>query len=95
MSTYHLPVAVVPLVDWTSRHAARRHLWPAAAPGTGDLTPRHAAHVIRTIDAVCDDAPSSELPFEVYAALDELGAHLADWLRQLAPDPASGLPRAT
>jgi hypothetical protein len=94
MSTYHLPAAAVPLVDWTSRYAARRHLWPAVVPGACDLTPRDAAHVIRTIDAVCDLAPSSELPFEAYAALDELGAQLADWLRHVAPRPLPGLPRA-
>jgi hypothetical protein len=94
MSTYRLPAAVVPLVDWTSRYAARRRLWPAAAPGAYDLTPRDAAHVIRTIDVVCDDAPSSELPFEAYAALDELGANLADWLRHVAADRARGAQRA-
>ena len=85
MSTYHLPAAVVPLVDWTSRYAARHHPWPVAAPGACELSPRDAAHVIRTIDAVCDEAPASELPFEVFAALDELGAHLADRLRRVAP----------
>jgi hypothetical protein len=85
MSTYHLPSAVVPLVDWTSRYAARRHLWPASA-ACAELSPRAAAHVIRTIDAVCDLAPSSDLPFEHYAVLDELGANLADWLRHVSPD---------
>jgi hypothetical protein len=85
MSTYSVPAAVLPLVEWTSRYAARRRLWPVAAPGAGVLTPRDAALVIRTIDAVCDDAPSSALPFEHYAVLDELGANLADWLRHVSP----------
>ena len=84
MDTYHLPAAALPLVDWSTRYAAQHRLWPAAAPGGTDLTPRDAAHVIRTIDVVCDRAPSSELPFEQYAALDELAAGLADWLRHVS-----------
>ncbi len=85
MSTYHLPAAALPLVDWTASYAVRRRLWPVAATGASDLTPRDAAHVIRAIDAVCADAPSADLPFEQFALLDELGAHLADWLRHVAP----------
>jgi hypothetical protein len=53
MSTYHLPTAVPPLVDWTASYAVRRRLWPVAATGASDLTPRDAAHGIRAIDAVC------------------------------------------
>jgi len=95
MSTYHLPAAVVPLVDWTARYAARRRLWPtAAATGASALSPGDAAHVIRTIDAVCDLAPSSDLPFEYYAVLDELGANLADWLRHVSPDRVPALQHA-
>jgi hypothetical protein len=87
MSTYHLPPAVMPLVQWTSSYAARRRLWPVASTGAAsDLTPHDAANVIGAIDAVCDGAPASDLPFEVYAALDELGASLADWLRHVSPD---------
>ena len=95
MSTYHLPAAVVPLVDWSARYAARRRLWPAAAAtGASALSPGDAAHVIRTIDAVCDLAPSSDLPFEAYAVLDELGANLADWLRHVSPDRVPAVQRA-
>jgi hypothetical protein len=86
MPTYHLSDAVRPLVQWTTRYAARRRLWPAA-PVTGTaLYPHHAASLIRTIDAVCDGAPARDLPFEHYAVLDELGASLADWLRHVSPD---------
>lgn len=85
MSTYHLPVAVRPLLAWTASYGARRRLWPVATAGASDLTPRDAAHVIRAIDAVCAAAPAADLPFEQFAALDELGAHLADWLRLVAP----------
>jgi hypothetical protein len=88
MSTYHLPDAVRPLVDWTTRYAARRRLWPAGVAPVGPLTPLDAAHVIRTIDAVCDDACPGDLPFEHFAVLDELGASLADWLRHVSPDRA-------
>jgi hypothetical protein len=78
---------VRPLLEWTARYAAGRRLWPAAgAAPAGPLTPRDAAHVIRTIDAVCAQASASDLPFERYAALDELGASLADWLRHVSAD---------
>ena len=88
MSTYHLSDAVRPLLEWTARYAARRRLWPAGPAPAGPLTPRDAARVIRAIDAVCAEAPASDLPFERYAALDELGASLADWLRHVSPDRA-------
>jgi hypothetical protein len=88
MPTYHLPDAVHTLVDWTARYAARRRLRPATPIPSGALTPGDAAHVIRTIDAVCQAAPASDLPFERYALLDELGASLADWLRHVSPDRA-------
>jgi len=94
MSTYHLPPAVAPLVAWTSSYAAKRHLWPVPAPGRYALTPLDAANVISTIDAVCDGAPASDLPFEVYAALDELGACLSDWLAHVSPDRVSPMLRA-
>jgi hypothetical protein len=94
MSTYHLPAAVVPLIDWTSRYAARRRLWPALPQSVSALSPLDAACVIRTIDAVCDEAPSSDLPFEVYAVLDEVGANLADWLRHISPDRVPAMQRA-
>jgi hypothetical protein len=79
MPTYHLPDALRPLLDWTARYAARGLPW-------GPLTPPDAAHVIRTIDAVCAEAPACDLPFDRYAVLDELGASLADWLRHVSPD---------
>jgi hypothetical protein len=88
MSTYHLSDGMRPLLEWTARYATRRRLWPTGAAPVGPLTPRDAAHVIRTIDAVCAEAPASDLPFERYAALDELGASLADWLRHVTPDRA-------
>jgi hypothetical protein len=88
MPTYHLPEAVHALVDWTARYAAGRRLWPAVSAPAGPLSPRDAADVIRTIDAVCSEAPASDLPFERYALLDELGASLADWLRHVSPDRA-------
>jgi hypothetical protein len=94
MSTYHLPPALVPLVAWTASYAANRHLWPVPASGARELTPRDAANVIGTIDAVCDGAPASDLPFEVYAALDELGASLTDWLAHVSPDRMPQLLRA-
>ena len=94
MSTYHLPPAVLPLVDWTSRYAAQRHLWPVPPTRVSDLTPLDAANVISTIDAVCDGAPASDLPFEVYAALDELGASLSDWLAHVSPDRVPPMLRA-
>jgi hypothetical protein len=94
MPTYHLPDAVLALVHWTARYAAGRRLWPAAPAPAGPLTPRDAAHVIRTIDAVCHAAPASDLPFERYALLDELGASLADWLRHVSPDRAPAAPAA-
>jgi hypothetical protein len=88
MPTYHLPDAVRSLVEWTARYAARRRLSSTGAAPAGPLTPRDAAHVIRTIDAVCAAAPAGDLPFERYALLDELGASLADWLRHVSPDRA-------
>ena len=94
MSTYHLPAAVVPLIDWTSRYAARRRIWPAFPQCRSALSPLDAARVVRTIDAVCDEAPSSDLPFEVYAVLDEVGANLADWLRHVSPDRVPSAKRA-
>jgi hypothetical protein len=90
MPTYHLSDAIRPLVQWTTRYAVRRRLWPAAPLPHEALTPRHAASLIRTIDAVCDGAPPRDLPFESFAALDELGASLADWLRHVSPDRAPG-----
>jgi hypothetical protein len=92
MLTYHLPDAVHALVDWTARYAEGRRLWPAEPAPTGPLTPREAAHVIRTIDAVCAEAPACDLPFDRYAVLDELGASLADWLRHISPDRAPAAP---
>jgi hypothetical protein len=89
MSTYYLSDAVRPLVEWTASYAARRRLWPViagAAAAASTLTPGDAARLIHTIDAVCSAAPSSDLPFEHYAVLDELGASLADWLRHVSPD---------
>jgi hypothetical protein len=86
MSTYHLSDAVRRHLDWTSRYAARRRLWPAGTAPAGALTPRDAAHLIRTIDVVCAEAPAGDLPFERFAVLDELGASLADWLRHVSPD---------
>ena len=94
MSTYHLPPAVLPLVDWTSRYAAQRHLSSVPPTRLSDLTPLDAANVIGTIDAVCDGAPASDLPFEAYAVLDELGANLADWLRHVSPDRVPAVQRA-
>jgi hypothetical protein len=79
MPTYHLPDPLRPLLDWTARYAARHLPW-------GPLTPPDAAHVIRTIDAVCDEATANELPFDRYAALEDLAASLADWLRHVSPD---------
>jgi hypothetical protein len=77
MSTDHLSDAVRPLLEWAARYAAHRRLWPAGAAPAGPLTPR---------DAVCAEASASDLPFERYAALDELGASLADWLRHVSLD---------
>jgi hypothetical protein len=88
MSTYHLSDAVRALLEWAARYAAHRRLWTAGAAPAGPLSPRDAAHVLRTIDAVCAEAPASDLPFERYAALDELGASLADWIRHTSPDRA-------
>jgi hypothetical protein len=89
MSTYRVAEAVRPAVERATRYAAGRRLWPAAADVDLEaLTARGAAHLLRTIDAVCGAGPAEDLPFEDYALLDELGAGLADWLRWVAASSA-------
>src|SRR5262249_49938878 len=94
MSTYPLPPPPVPLVARTASYAANPHPRPVPSSGARELTPLEAANVIGTIDAVCDGAPASDLPFEVYAALDELGASLTDWLAFVSPDRVPQMLRA-
>jgi hypothetical protein len=79
-------------VERAVRYAALRRLWPTADVDLEALTARSAAHLLRTIDAVCGAAPPEDLPFEEYAVRDELGARLADWLRSLWGVPAPGRP---
>src|SRR4051812_28179614 len=76
MPTDHPPAAVLARAHGPARSGPGRRRGPAAPAPAGPLTPRDAAHVIRTIDAVCHAAPASDLPFERYAVLDELGASL-------------------
>jgi hypothetical protein len=93
MSTYHLSDAVRPLVDWTTGYAVRRRLWPAGAAPAGPLTPRDAAHVIRTIDAVCDDATAGDLPSST-SPRSTSSARASPTARHVPPDRASVTPAA-
>ena len=83
MSTFRVADPVRPAVERAQRYLAPRRRWPVMDLDLETLTARNAAHLLRTIDAVCADAPAEDLPFEDYALLDELGAALADWLRGL------------
>jgi hypothetical protein len=91
MTTYHVADADRPSVERATRYAARV-LGKPTPMDLDTLTARHAAHLLRTIDAVCATAPADELPFEDYAVLDELGATLADWLRYLWRSSAPARP---
>ncbi|MFL5890462.1 MAG: hypothetical protein ACJ76M_15455 [Solirubrobacteraceae bacterium] len=82
MTTSRVADAARPSVERATVYAAR-FLGRPAPMDLDTLTARNAAHLLRTIDAVCATAPADELPFEDYAVLDELGATLADWLRYL------------
>jgi hypothetical protein len=81
MSTYRVAERARPAVERATRYAAGRRLGPGFAVDLDALTARAAAHLLRTIDAVCATAPPEDLPFEDFALLDEVGAGLADWLR--------------
>jgi hypothetical protein len=83
MSTFRVTEAARPSVERATRYAERFRLGPPRPMDLDTLTARNAAHLLRTIDAVCAAAPAEDLPFEDYDILDELGASLADWLRQL------------
>jgi hypothetical protein len=83
MSTFRVADPFRPAVERAQRYLAPRRRWPEMDLDLETLTARDAAHLLRTIDAVCADAPAEDLPFEDYALLDELGAALADWLRGL------------
>ena len=83
MSTFRVADPYRPAVGRAQRYLAPRRRWPAMDLDLDTLTARDAAHLLRTIDAVCADATADDLPFEDYALLDELGAALADWLRGL------------
>jgi hypothetical protein len=94
MSTYRVAEPARPAVERATRYAARRRLGPAADVDLEALTARGAAHLLRTIDAVCATASPEDLPFEDYALLDELGAGLADWLRGIGPARPAERPAA-
>jgi hypothetical protein len=94
MSTYRVAEPVRPAVERATRYAVGRRLRPPADVDLEALTARHAAQLLRTIDAVCGTATPADLPFEDYALLDELGAGLADWLRGLGPARPAERPAA-
>jgi hypothetical protein len=86
MSSFHVDEAVRPLVAWALRYARSRHL---AMPFAGDLdglTRVQATRLLHAIDAVGNAASSRVLAFTDFAVLDELGAVLADWLREAPGD---------
>ncbi|MEA2289431.1 MAG: hypothetical protein QOD55_1428 [Solirubrobacteraceae bacterium] len=89
ISSFRVADAMRPRVAWAIRYAARRRL---AAPVRGSLdglTRAQAERLLRALDAACDTAPASVLPFTDFAVLDELGADLADWLRLPEQSPAA------